>query len=258
LKEEVPMSLSAAEPLSPEQEALRRCVMYRSAVPMSEMALPALALRNHSVAKWVRDQDVEVDVRSSEDLGVSLAAGVHPKRMTIHADGLSPNEILFCTANLEVHLVVVNSADHVGLLTSVTPRRRRQVLVRMTDVNAPGVGSACEVEDTVNAILDRSQLDLIGLHCEIGSQERDFISYPAAIGQMIAEMAKLRQIRGTVLTHLALGGGRAVPSGDWAVQLPELADQIDRSLDDACATLHFPRPIIALSTGLAILGQQAA
>ncbi len=87
----------------------------------------------------------------------------------------------------------MNSADQVGLLTSVAPRRRRRVLVRMTDVNAPGFGSACEVEDTVNAILDPSQLDLIGLHCEIGSQERDFISYPAAIGQMIAEMAQLRQ-----------------------------------------------------------------
>ena len=52
--EEVPVSLSAAEPLSPEQEALRRCVMYRSAVQMSDMALPALALRNYVVAKWVR------------------------------------------------------------------------------------------------------------------------------------------------------------------------------------------------------------
>ena len=128
----------------------------------------------------------------------------------------------------------------------------------MTDVNAPGFGSACEVENAVNAILDHQRLDLIGLHCEIGSQERDFISYPAAIGQMIAEMAQLRQVRGNVLTHLALGGGRAVPSGDWAVQLPELASQIDQSLDDACATLHFPRPIVALSTGLAILGKQAA
>ena len=110
------MSLSAAEPLSPEQEALRRCVMYRSAVPMSDMALPALALRNYVVAKWVREQNVEVDVRSSEDLGVSLAAGIHPRRMTIHAAELSANELLFCTANLEVHQVVVNSADQVGLV----------------------------------------------------------------------------------------------------------------------------------------------
>ena len=110
----------------------------------------------------------------------------------------------------------------------------------------------------MHAILDRPLLELIGLHCEIGSKERDFISYPAAIGQMIAEMAQIRQARDIVLTHLALGGGRAVPSGDWAVQLPELAIEIEQSLEDACTTLHFPRPMVALSTGLAILGQQAA
>ena len=84
------------------------------------------------------------------------------------------------------------------------------------------------------------------------------IGSPAAMVEMIAEMAQFRQVRGNVLTHLALGGGRAVPSGDWAVQLPELASQIDQSLDDACAALHYPRPVVALSTGLAILGERAA
>ena len=63
----------AAEPSSPEQEPLRRCVIYRSAFPMTEIALPALALRNPVVAKWVRDQNVAIEVRSSDDLGVSLA-----------------------------------------------------------------------------------------------------------------------------------------------------------------------------------------
>jgi len=54
---------------------LLRCVIYRRAFSTTEIALPALALRNSVVAKWVRDQNVAVDVRSSEDLGVALAAG---------------------------------------------------------------------------------------------------------------------------------------------------------------------------------------
>jgi diaminopimelate decarboxylase len=249
---------SAAEPLSPEQEVLRRCVIYRSAVPTTEIALPALALRNYVVAKWVRDENVVVDVRSSEDLGVSLAAGIHPALMTIHADGLSANEVLFCTANLEVNRVVVNSTDQIDLLASVAPRRRQRVLVRMTDVNAPAYGAAGEADDAVGAILANRRLDLIGLHCEIGARDQDFISYPAAIGHMISKMTHVRHDHDIVLTRLALGGGRAVPSGDWAVQLPELATEIDESLDDACATLRFPRPMVSLSTGLAILGKQAA
>ena len=75
---------------------------------------------------------------------------------------------------------------------------------------------------------------------------------------MIAEMTLIRRHHGAVLTRLGLGGRRCVPSGDWAVELPELASEIDESLDDACATLRFPRPLVVLSTGLGIVGQQAA
>lgn len=225
---------------------------------MTEIALPALSLRNSAVAKWVRDQDVAVDVRSSEDLGVALAAGVHPARVTLHADGLTANEILFCTANLAVGRVVVNSTEQVDLLCSVGPQRRQGVFVRMPDANAPAYGPAREADDAIGAILDQRRLDLLGLQCEIGPRERDFISYPAAIGHMIAAMAHIRDDRGVVLTRLALGGGRAVPPGNWAVQLPHLASEIDESLDDACATLRFPRPMVTVSAGLAILGQEAA
>ena len=60
------------------------------------------------------------------------------------------------------------------------------------------------------------------------------------------------------VTRLGLGGGRAVPSGDWTTELPELASQIDESLDDACATLRYPRPLVVLSPGLAIVEHDAA
>ncbi|MDT5163981.1 MAG: diaminopimelate decarboxylase, partial [Mycobacterium sp.] len=86
----------------------------------------------------------------------------------------------------------------------------------------------------------------------------DFVSYPAAIGHMITEMTQIRRRDGVVLTRLCLGGGRAVPSGDWAIELPELATQIEQSLDDACATLRYPRPLVVLSPGLAIVEHDAA
>lgn len=234
---------------------LLRCVVYRRAFPMTEIALPALSLRNSAVAKWVRDQDVAVDVRSSEELGVALASGVHPARLTTYADGLTANEILFCTANLAVGRVVVDSTQEVDLLCSVVPQRRQGVLVRMSDVTAAPYG---EADDAIDAIVGHRRLDLIGLQCEIGAQDQDFISYPAAIGHMISAMADIRDRHDVVLTRLALGGGRAVPPGDWAIQLPKIASEIDESLDDACATLRFPRPTVTVSAGLEILGQEAA
>jgi diaminopimelate decarboxylase len=142
----------------------------------------------------------------------------------------------------------------------------------MTDINAPVLALAAidnpiptgfrfdstEADTAIAAILDHEWLDLVGLHCEVGSHDHDFVSYPAAIGHMIAEMTQIRRNHGVVLTRLGLGGRRAVPWGDWAVELPQLAAQIDESLDDACGTLRFPRPLVVLSAGLAIIGRSAA
>jgi diaminopimelate decarboxylase len=115
-----------------------------------------------------------------------------------------------------------------------------------------------EFDRAVEAVLAARRLNLIGLHCDVGSEDDDFVSYPAAIGHMIIEMTQIRRRDGVVLTRLGLGGGRAVPSGDWAIELPELATQIEQSLDDACATLRYPRPLVVLSPGLAIVEHDAA
>ncbi len=231
---------------------------------MTEIAIPATALGNHAIAKWVRDRGVAVDVHSSEELGVPLAAGVHPARMTVHSDSLGAAELTRIT-NLGVGRVIINSFEQIEALAAGDPARPQNVLLRMTDVNAPVLSATgapdvqCgfrfdsdEADYATMAVLGHKRLNLVGLHCDVGSHEQDFISYPAAIGHMIAQMTHIRREYGLVLTRLGLGGGRTVPTGDWGVELPELATQIDESLDDGCATLRFPRPVVVISIGAAV------
>ena len=254
-----------------EEEELQRCKVYRKSLPMTEIALPATALRNRAIAKWVGDQSVTVDVCSGEELAVAIAAGVHLRRLTLFPDRLSESEFR-AAVNLGVGRVVAGSFQQVELLRSVVAKQAQDVVVRMTDVNTPALAVAGgadlvrmgfrfdsnESDAAIAAVLDHEWLNLVGLHCEVGSQDDDFVSYPAAVGHMIAEMAQVRRNHGVVLTRLGLGGGRVVPSGDWAVELPQIAAQIDDALDDACGTMRFPRPLIVLSAGLELIGRSAA
>jgi diaminopimelate decarboxylase len=253
------------------QNDLRRCKTYRRYFPMTEIALPATVLRTQAIAKWARDHRVAVDVRTGEELAAAIAAGVRLARVTVFADALSQSD-LNAVVNLGVGRVVAASVQQIDMLRSVVAQRAQDVVVRMTDGNTPILTmtggddhvprgfrfDSNEADIAIAAVLDHKWLNLAGLHCEVGSQDHDFVSYPAAVGHMIAEMAQIRRNHGEVLTRLGLGGGRAVPSGDWAVELPQLAAQIDESLDDACGTLRFPRPLVVLSAGLEIIGRSAA
>ncbi|SOJ56784.1 Diaminopimelate decarboxylase [Mycobacterium simulans] len=97
-------------------------------------------------------------------------------------------------------------------------------------------------------------LDLIGLHCHIGSLVADPALYGEAIRRMIAAMADVRSHHGVILTELNIGGGHAVPyiRGDAELKLAELADVIENALDEACAAEHFPRPAVVVEPGRGI------
>jgi len=254
-----------------DEEELRQCKIYRKSFAQTEIALPATVLRNRAIAKWVRDHRVTIDVHTGEELATALAAGVRLQRLTMYADALSESD-LRAAVNLGVGRVVAASVQQIELMRSVVAKRAQDVVIRMTDVNTPNLATAGvadrlpagfrfdsnESDTAIAAVLDHEWLNLVGLHCEVGSQDHDFVSYPAAIGHMIAEMTHIQRNHRVVLTRLGLGGGRAAPSGDWMVELPQLAAQIDDSLDDACGTLRCPRPLVVLSTGLEIIGRNTA
>lgn len=100
-------------------------------------------------------------------------------------------------------------------------------------------------------------LDLVGLHCHIGSQVTDAGRYGEAISRMIAAMADIRARHGVILTELNIGGGHAIPyvCGDRELELDDLAVVVEDALDAACAAEHFPRPTVVVEPGRAISGR---
>jgi diaminopimelate decarboxylase len=235
----------AAEPPG-EQEAVRRCATTQRALGTVELALPASALADSAVARWAREHGVTVGVRTSQELGVALAAGILPMRMTVQAGGLNANELLFCTANLGVGRVVVDSGSQIEQLASVKWRAQR-VLVGVTR-RGEGGGFGFDTHEATEAystVLDCPRLDLVGLYSEIGPDEHHFVSYPAAIGDMLAEIAQIRRDHGVVLTRIGLGG-HGFTFGDGRGDLADVATAVDETLDDACATLRFPRPVVTV------------
>ena len=103
---------------SPEWAALRRCEDYRRSLSAAELVLPADALRNGLIAKWVRDKGTSVEVRTGEELAVALAASIRPRQLIVFTHSLSESE-LRATVNLHPGRVVVGAAEHIAVLDTV-------------------------------------------------------------------------------------------------------------------------------------------
>lgn len=216
---------------------MRRCATWCRSLDPVELALPARALRDNSVARWARDHGLAVEVRSNADLAAAIGSGIHPMRLMVHAAGFSGDELVFCSANLGVGRVVTNSVEQVHLLASCAVRHRRQRVI---------LGPTAA--DAVTAVLTGPRLDLVGLYREIGSGEDCFTKFPETVGDLISDMADIRRRHAVVLTRVWIGGGGldfdAGPS-----DLSGLGQAIEMTVDDACATLRFPRPVVAVSAG---------
>ena len=77
-----------------------------------------------------------MDVRTGKELAVAIAAGIHPARMTVHADGMQRIGAA-CGSQSRTGRVVVSSMSQIELLASTVEHRTQGVVICVTDVNAP-------------------------------------------------------------------------------------------------------------------------
>lgn len=210
------------------------------------------------MARWARDEGLGIDVCSNGELATALAGGVDPARIVLHGSAKTPDE-LRDAVRVGVGRIVVDSGIEVAYLAGLA-RRHQPVLVRVSpdvDIHGRRTGFHDHAAEAVARVLAHPILDLVGLHCHIGSQVGDPAPYGAAIRRLIAAMSDIRSRHGVILTELNVGGGHAIPSapGERELDLRELNVAVDEALDEACAAEHFPRPTVVVEPGRAISGR---
>lgn len=254
-----------------ETEVRRRCRVYRKHFPDAEIIYAAKALLTKSVAAWVTQEGLSVDVCSAGELAIALAADVDPARIVLHGSG-KPFAELEAAVHAGVGRIVIDSLTEITLLAAVANRRQRVLLRLSPDIDVHGhpavrtgvidqkfgfpLGSAAATE-AIDRIVRQPMLELVGFHCHLGSQIHDPDYYGEAVRRLVAEMARVRREYGIDLPQLDLGGGHAVAyrCGDAEMDVAALADIVEDALDSACALNHCARPRISLEPGRAIVAR---
>ena len=255
-----------------EQEIRDRCRTYRTAFPDADVVYAAKAFLCRAMAHWVQEEGLGLDVCSAGELQLAVTTGFPPERIVLHGNAKSPED-LRTALRLGVGRIVVDSTSEIARLAAITPADTRQkVMVRVVPGIAAGAhtkirtgtddqkfglsitdGSA---QHAITRILDQPHLELVGLHCHIGSQITTTKPYVAAVRRMVGLLARIRDQHGVALPQLDIGGGHAIAyrPGEEHLDISVLAGRIRAELEDGCARADLPVPRLTLEPGRAIAG----
>ena len=254
-----------------EADVRYRCRTYVSAFPDAEIAYAGKAFLCRAMARWIAQEGLSLDVCSAGEIAVASSADFPAERIILHGNAKT-QEDLHAAFSYGVGRIVVDSASEIARLAVQAPRRQR-VLIRVTPaVSAyahPAVATGVEDQkfgfslssgaaaDAVQRVLAHTELELVGLHCHLGSQLTDLAAYETAARRLIGLMAAVRDDTGVVLTQLNLGGGHAVPyvDGDEAFDLGAFADRMRRVIAAECASLRLAVPRLVVEPGRAIVNR---
>jgi diaminopimelate decarboxylase len=249
-----------------------RCVAYRSAFHDAEVAYAGKALLTRAVCRIIEQEGLSLDVCSEGELAVAVMAGFPLERVILHGNAKS-GSLLRQAMGLGVGRIVVDSLDEIDTLAAIaTGRGRQRVLVRVT----PGVDagthaaistgtetqkfglsiSSVAAAEAVRRILAVPGLELVGLHCHLGSQITRCEPYEQAARRVIGLLAALRSEHAVTLAELNLGGGHAIAyhPGDVPLAAGEVASTLRRTVHRVCDALRLPLPRLTVEPGRAIAG----
>jgi diaminopimelate decarboxylase len=260
-----------------EDDLRARCRAWRTAFEGwpagATVAYAGKAFLSKAVVKVVQEEGLGLDVCTGGELAVALAAGFPADRLWFHGNNKSVDELTRAVV-AGVGTVVLDSFEEIARLAAVATAAgvRQRVYVRVT----PGVeahtheyvqtgqedqkfgfslasGAAAEA---VRRVVTLDALDLVGIHCHIGSHIFDTHGFSLAAHRMVELLAAVRDEHGRELPELDLGGGRGIAytAADDPMSPQDHADGLRAIVERECAAAGLAVPKVVVEPGRAIVG----
>jgi diaminopimelate decarboxylase len=274
----VPLADLAAEVNTPayvldEADFRSRARAFREAFAAYDVFYAGKAFLCTTVARWVAEEGLCLDVCSDGELTVALRAGFDPARIGYHGNTKTEPELRRAVAE-GVGRIVVDSFDELDRLERVTASlgRTQPVMVRVTaGVEAHTheyIATAHEDQkfglsitsgdalEAVRRVVTAPGLDLLGLHSHIGSQIFDTSGFEVAARRVLALHAQVASEVGVTMPELDLGGGFGIAytTEDDPSDPAQLAIEMSKIVEHECRALGVPEPRLSIEPGRAIVG----
>jgi diaminopimelate decarboxylase len=260
-----------------EDDLRARCRAWREAFEGwpsgATVAYAGKAFLSKAVVKIVAEEGLGLDVCTGGELAVALAAGFPTDRLWFHGNNKSVSELERAVA-AGVGTIVLDSFEEIVRLAAVAASAdvRQRVYVRVT----PGVEahtheyvqtgqedqkfgfslSSGAAAEAVRRVVTLPSLELVGIHCHIGSHIFDTHGFSLAAHRMVGLLAAIRDEHGIELPELDLGGGHGIAytAADDPMSTADHAAGLQAIVVRECAAAGLSVPMVVVEPGRAVVG----
>lgn len=184
----------------------------------------AKANSNLSILEIFRENGLGLDIVSGGELYRGLKAGFDPKKIVYAGVGKTDKELLeavkagILSFNVESFMeieVIDRIAGSFGKKANISIRINPDVNPKTHPYISTGLRESkfgIDMEDALKAYeiaLKKKNLNVVGIHCHIGSQIMDVSPYKEAVEKTVELVFKLKKI-GIELEHIDIGGGLGI------------------------------------------------
>lgn len=253
------------------------CRAYRKQVeqyPRARVYYASKALLTTGICRLMQQEGLGIDVVSEGELRTALDAGFPPEQILMHGNAKTMADLELALTS-GVGRIVIDNLEEIGRLAELTARldRRAKVFIRVTPGVKPNTHEKVQTgqidskfgfnleggaaEQAVHEVLKVERLELVGLHCHIGSQIFALKPYAIAARTMMEFYAHVKNDLGAPLDELNMGGGLGIQYApdDCPPSVEEHISALRREVLEAAERFGVDPPVLCDEPGRSIVGR---
>lgn len=224
-----------------------------------------------AMCRIMLEEGLGLDVVSEGELYTALSVGFPAEKLCFHGNNKTDHELSYALENGVGRIIVDNiyELERLNRLAKKTGRTAN-IMYRikpgidahthnfiMTGQIDSKFGFALETGEAYEAVkkaIECSHINLVGLHCHIGSQIFDIDPFVKAAEVMLTFIAKIKDELGFEVKELNLGGGFGIryTEEDAPVGYDKYMEKVSEKVKEVCAEKNVKLPFILIEPGRSI------
>lgn len=239
----------------------------------AQVAYASKAFSSVAMYQVMKQENLSLDVVSSGELYTAIKAGFPVERIHFHGNNKSKEELLLAIEH-NIGCIVVDNFYEIELLKELTAANNQKVniLLRVTpgveahthDYITTGQQDSKFGFDLMNGqadlafsqVFEDDYIQLLGLHCHIGSQIFETIGFKVAAEKLIKKMIEWHRDYDFECTVLNLGGGFGIKytREDTPLEPSVYVEEMITVVKGLIAETDFAMPEIWIEPGRSLVG----